>query len=117
MAELTATSLRFASLTQAVDYICSQVEAGDPHALTSVMAGLHPDDSYDYVRYFENSVWPKLRSRQKEGCMRALYTGRDFPADSASFKLGGHDSELGFINIDFVRFDDGWALQRIWVCH
>jgi len=118
MAELsTATALRFASLTQAVDYICSKVEAGDPNALTASMAGLHPDDSYDYTRYFEQSVFPKLRERQKDECLRALYTGREFPTDQACFKLGGHDSELGYINIDFVKLDDGWALQRIWVCH
>jgi len=117
MAELTPTALRFASLTQAVDFICSQIEAGDPATLTSIMSGLHPDDSYDYIRHFEQSVFPQLKARQKEGCMRALYTGREFPTDQACFKLGGHDSELGYINIDFVKFDDGWALQRIWVCH
>jgi hypothetical protein len=42
MAELTPTALRFASLTQAVDFICRQIEAGDPTALTSIMSGLHP---------------------------------------------------------------------------
>ncbi len=78
MAELsTATALRFASLTQAVDYICSKVEAGDPHALTASMAGLHPDDSYDYTRYFEQSVFPKLRdATEGRVSARALHRAR-----------------------------------------
>ena len=116
MAELSATALRFHSLSEAVDFICSQIEAGDPALLTAAMAGKHPDDAFDYIRFFERSVYPLLAARHREGCLRALYTGREFPTDQACFKLGGHDSELGYIHIDFVRQPDGWALQRIWLC-
>ena len=52
--------------------------------------------------------------------LRSLYLDRsppiEFPPDSDNFKLGGHQSELGHIHIDFKRLDRAWRLDRIWMC-
>jgi len=116
MTELSAPALRFQSLETAVDYICRQIEAGDATPLARIMSGIHRDDAYDYNRYFTHTVFPVLSARHQAGCLRALYKGQEFPEDATAYKLGGHDSELGYIHIDFVRQPDGWTLQRIWIC-
>ena len=45
-----------------------------------------------------------------------LYAGKQFPESETQFKLGGHAKELGHIHVDFVRNDDGWAIEEIWQC-
>lgn len=52
--------------------------------------------------------------RQKD--LRKLYEGREFPAKGDEFKLGGHDSELGNVHIDFGRVGGAWRLEKIWMC-
>ena len=52
--------------------------------------------------------------------LRSLYLDRsppiEFPPDSDNFKLGGHQSELGHIHIDFQRLGSSWRLNKIWMC-
>jgi hypothetical protein len=114
MPELYATDVRFASLNDALEFICRQVDAGNSAALAAAMAGLHPDDAYDFVHYFANTVFPALCARRRDGCLHAL-DGQEFPVDATRYTLGGPDTELSRVRIDFVRYPDGWALQRIWM--
>jgi hypothetical protein len=116
MAEPFAHAVHFQTLSEAIDFICTQIEAGNPAALSTAMAGLHRDDAYDFTWYFATLVFPALCARHRRGCLRALYAGRVFPDAALSYKLGGHDSELGNVHVDFVRRPEGWVLQRIWVC-
>ncbi len=41
---------------------------------------------------------------------------KEFPCDCVEFKLGGHQSELGHIHIDFAKRDDSWVIKSIWMC-
>ncbi len=106
----------FQTLEQAVDFICAQIEAGKPAALTAAMAGLHRDDAYDFTWYFATLVYPALCAQHRNGCLRELYAGHTFPDQALGYHLGGHHAELGNVHIDFVRHPEGWAIQRIWAC-
>lgn len=56
------------------------------------------------------------REWKRTGPFSVLYSSRKFPVVGSTFKLGGHDSELGHMHIDFKRADGGWVLDDIWIC-
>ena len=45
-----------------------------------------------------------------------VFEGREFPKDATTFKLGGHQKELGHCHIDFVKDGESWQITRIWQC-
>ena len=51
-----------------------------------------------------------------EATLAKIFAGREFPKDAATFKLGGHQKELGCCHIDFVKEGDSWKVTRIWQC-
>jgi hypothetical protein len=45
-----------------------------------------------------------------------IFEGREFSEDATTFKLGGHDKELGHCHIDFVKNGGLWLIVKIWQC-
>jgi hypothetical protein len=65
---------------------------------------------------FKNRLFPQLQAYHREQDFRLRYKGRQFPANRNRFTLGGHESELGCINILFLKLDRGWVLDKIFIC-
>lgn len=65
-------------------------------------------------------IFERLREIHTEIGLRTLYLDcsppLSFPADAETFKLGGHDRELGHIHIDFKKVKSKWQLEAIWMC-
>ena len=58
-----------------------------------------------------------LKQQWKEaGPFVKLYADKDFPKQGETFKLGGHEKELGHTHIDFTRTKEGWVLSGIYQC-
>lgn len=118
----------FDTLAQAVDFIAACIEADSAPVLfkRTVVSerSTRRFDLGDRIVTMEDSagddfarqVFPSLRQQHERMDLRVRYDGRCFPADAQRLKLGGHDSELGHIHIDFIRRDNGWVIERIWVC-
>lgn len=96
----------FSELAEAVRFLAAALTERDDAALRRACREELPAEW----------VLKRLRERNRETPLPQLYVGREFPADAESFKLGGHDRELGHIHVDFVRSDAGWEIQRIWMC-
>ncbi len=58
----------------------------------------------------------QLDSDLGEAKLAKVFEGREFPKNTATFKLGGHQMELGHCHIDFVKDGDSWQITRIWQC-
>ncbi|MBT3219807.1 MAG: hypothetical protein HN348_12015 [Proteobacteria bacterium] len=60
-----------------------------------------------------------LRKQHEKTPLNALYAKAEFPAEGTEFKLGGaqqlggRQRELGHIQIDIVKGQRGWILERI----
>jgi hypothetical protein len=96
----------FTHLSEAVRLLAEALDSGDDAALAAVSREPLP----------EEWVLKRLRERHQATPLPDLYAGREFPADADTFKLGGHDAELGHLDLDFVRTEGGWELERIWMC-
>lgn len=62
------------------------------------------------------SVFKSLATTHKKTPLTELYSGKEFPTDETTFKLGGHAKELGHVHIDFIQKNDVWFLDSIWMC-
>jgi len=70
--------------------------------------------------YMRGVVFKSLQEIHAEVGLRSFYLERSppmaFPPDAQTFKLGGHDEELGHIHIDFRKAGDRWQLEAVWMC-
>lgn len=58
----------------------------------------------------------KLDAELGKSTLAKVFAGREFPKDATTFKLGGHQKELGHCHIDFAKAGDAWHITRIWQC-
>ena len=94
----------FASLSKAVSFIVSCLDAKEPSRLQSATLR-RKIYGFESLEYSHGQI--PLTKR---------YLGREFPSKGDSFKLGGHDMELGHVHIDFVKRNGQWFIDSIWVC-
>jgi len=108
----------FSVLSDAVAFIAGCLEAGDPADLLLAVrrAPQHVAHSADYRERFRTFIFLPLAEIHRCQDLRELYRDRAFPESGARFKLGGHMQELGCTHIDFVREEQGWLLEDIWIC-
>jgi hypothetical protein len=122
----------FETLAEAIDFIAECVESGSALTLFhETLASQVPVRKLvlktaagrivvpvqpEAAEHFADWVFPRLCQQQERMDLRARYSDRDFPPDAERLKLGGHDSELGHVHIDFIRRDEGWCLEQIWEC-
>lgn len=105
----------FNSLKQATTYLDKCLAAQDRAGLAALCIGGVKGKSY----FAEDPVIFEIlveEWKRAGGSFQNLYAQREFPKDAGEFKLGGHESELGNVHIDFVKQADGWRLKDIWVC-
>ena len=62
-------------------------------------------------------VLNRLRKQHEKTPLYALYAKAEFPTEGTVFKLGGRQRELGYIQIDLVKGQDGWTIDRICIWH
>lgn len=94
----------FGSLGQATAFLDSCLEAKDAKRLE------------DATLQHQSTSFEALRKVHVRVALSKLYSGKEFPADRDRFKLGGHDSELGHVHVDFLKRDGKWFLESIWMC-
>ena len=98
----------FTALKDAVAFIADCLDKNDLDRLAAACANKDG-------RTNKNAL-EALRRSNENTPLGKRYAGREFPTDKDTFKLGGHMSELGFIHIDFVKRDNAWRLDNIWMC-
>jgi len=102
----------FKTLAAATDLLDRAIKTDD----RKLLLGAIPSSSTTVFSQ-QPAVFEQLaRERQRTGDLSKLYKDREFPAEEDTFKLGGHDKELGHIHIDFVRDGKTWKLRDIWQC-
>lgn len=102
----------FKTLATATNLLDRAIEAGDRKLLLAAIPSASTTVFSQQPAVFEQLA----RERQRTGDLAMLYKDREFPAGKDTFKLGGHDAELGHIHIEFVRDRDAWKLKDIWQC-
>lgn len=103
----------FRSLKQATVMLDGHIAARDRAAL------LAECKAYGGCEYFSGhpEVFDLLVAAwNRVGPFENLYGDQEFPRTRDEFKLGGHQSELGHVHIDFVKRDGAWTLKDIWNC-
>ena len=89
----------------------------DDNNLNGLFDACREDRESDYMRPV---VLEHLQQIQADVGLRSLYLDCSppvaFPQDAETFKLGGHNMELGHIHIDFCKVRSRWQLEAIWMC-
>lgn len=98
----------FVNLPAAVAFIASCLETQDFAKLTQACLS----DAQPPAKH----VLTQLKQKHEEQPLPKRYAAKAFPAKGTAFKLGGHDSELGNIHVDFSKQGDRWYLEHIWMC-
>lgn len=62
------------------------------------------------------AVLKKLKDATRDQPLARIFADLEFPEVGDSYKLGGHDKELGHIHIDFEKHRGMWELSKIWEC-
>jgi hypothetical protein len=117
----TVEAVYFTQLSDALEFLAANLDAGDADAIADQCAdaaldssrqaaGLPPPRDYRLAAIHELARHHHIRS------LRSMYVGRQFPNEAAGFKLGGHGAELGHVHVDFVRTEKAWRLKEIWIC-
>jgi hypothetical protein len=111
------SSPSFKDLKGAVEFIAIALETRHYEAVADACVDERPRPSgLPSARDYRLSAIEALASRHTGASLRSLYGRREFPDQATTFKLGGHDRELGHVHMDFVRAEVGWQLKEIWVC-
>jgi len=98
----------FQSLAEALGFIAGCLDAQDLNALDTAFEKA----SGEHGRY----ALEALRRCHEQQRLGAIFAGRSFPTDETRYKIGGHGAELGHIHINFRHRDDGWVLEKIFIC-
>ena len=100
----------FSELSDAVAFIVRCIDDNTPERFSE--AFIEPERfPHAYESKFDGLV-----EINKHTPLTALYEGKQFPVIDSSFTLGGHDKELGFIHIRFVKTNGVWHLSEIMEC-
>ena len=101
-------AVSFTNLQQAVNFIATALETTNVAALAEACTNPRQRPNEAEFAY--------LQGKHRDAPFRALYAKRAFPANAATFKLGGHMQELYCTHIDFIRTNGVWQLKGIWEC-
>jgi hypothetical protein len=118
MSDITSNIKQFLSLESAIEFISECVESNSAAALfnQTMSAESQEEKIFKEPDYFLKSTFPPLQQQFQIMDFRLRYKGRSFPENEKTFKLGGHDQELGHMHIDFLKHGDYWVIEKIWQC-
>jgi hypothetical protein len=69
----------------------------------------------DYLIYFIDGIYRQIKARHEEYDLEKVYQGKEFPTDHDVFTLGGYDSVLFRMHIDFSKQLEGWSIKRFYL--
>jgi hypothetical protein len=101
----------FAKLADALAFVQTALEKDDYAGLVSACAAGAKSTLAQHRAPFE-----QLQTAHKAKPLAQRFGKLEFPRQQDTFKLGGHDSEIGNLHVDFVRVDGQWRLKDIWNC-
>ncbi len=101
---------RFAHVADFLTWADKKLAANDYEALVKAQADAK-DPKPTQLTYVK-----QLDADLGESKLAKVFEGREFPKDATTFKLGGHQKELGHCHIDFVKDGESWQIARIWQC-
>ena len=118
MSESNSAIKQFQSLESAIEFISECVEMDAAVALfnQTMYAESQEENFFKEPDYFVRSTFPPLKEQFQVMDFRIRYKGYSFPENGETFKLGGHDRELGHMHIDFLKSGDYWVIEKIWQC-
>ena len=101
---------RFQHVAEFLTWADKKLAADDYEVLITAQGGTK--DSRQTQLIFVKTLDAGLKDRT----LAKIFEGREFPKDATTFKLGGHDMELGHCHIEFSKKDGSWEIVRIWQC-
>ncbi len=118
MDETTSSIRQFHTLEAAIAFIAECVEANAPLELfqQTVQFERQAERNVERPDHFSQFTFPALQRQFQVMDFRARYKGVSFPTDAQTFKLGGHDKELGHMHVDFSKRGAAWVIEGIWQC-
>lgn len=101
----------FGKLSEALVFLQKALDNNDYAALsTACLAGEKG------MLAQQRAPFDQLKSAHQAKTLKERYGKLQFPDKGDTFKLGGHDSEVGHLHVDFVRVKHQWHLQDIYLC-
>ncbi|MCA6624241.1 MAG: hypothetical protein IM542_17060 [Pseudanabaena sp. M165S2SP1A06QC] len=118
MSESNSSVKQFHSLESAIAFISECVETDSTVELfnQTMSSESQEEKFFKEPDYFVKYTFPPLKKQFQVMDFRIRYKGHSFPENGKTFKLGGHDKELGHMHIDFLKRGDNWVIQKIWQC-
>ena len=118
MSESSSAIKQFHSLESAIAFVSECVETDAAVALfnQTMSAKSQEKKFFKEPDYFVEATFPLLKKQFQVMDFRIRYKGHSFPENGKTFKLGGHDKELGHMHIDFLKIGDDWVIDKIWQC-
>ena len=118
MGKTTSDVKQFHTLADAIAFISECVESHSALALFNQTLSVESQEEKFFKEpdYFIKSTFPALQRQFQVMDFRIRYEGRSFPENMVTFKLRGHDKELGHMHIDFLKRGDDWVIEKIWQC-
>jgi len=101
----------FRNLADLVAFVGDCLERDDRAVLAAACAGDEGEGSVT------DGAFKWLRAHQSRASLIDLYREQQLPNAAGTFKLGGHDRELGHVHVDLASPDGrSWHLVKIWQC-
>ena len=109
---------QFHTLAAAIAFISECIESNSALALFSQTVSIENQEEthFEEPDYSIKYRFPELQRQFQIMDFRIRYKDCSFPETGKTFKLGGHDKELGHMHIDFLKRGDDWVIQKIWQC-
>jgi hypothetical protein len=95
----------FTNMAEVVEFLGQCVQQNDLARFTN--ACISPSHAGAHV-------FDALKKVDAKTPLKEIYAGKQFPA--SSFTMGGHDKELGHINIPLLKTNGTWYIVDYFVC-
>ena len=105
-----ATRPGFTNLTEVVDFLAQCVQANDLARFTNACVQPRNDTQ------MHANVFKGLKSLDARKPLKEIYAGKQLPTNTPSFMMGGHNKELGFINIPLLKTNGEWYIADYFYC-
>ncbi|MBX2997872.1 MAG: hypothetical protein KF893_05130 [Caldilineaceae bacterium] len=104
----------FATVQEAVDFLATCLETGTAIQLLAEIYGVSQQvgRSKALVDRFKE-VFDQMQDLHQAQDLRRRYRSAAFPADDDHYPLDGDLSHEADLDVQFVRLDRGWVLERI----
>ncbi len=109
---------QFHTLAEAIAFISECVERDSALELfnQTTFAEKQAEKFATTSDFFSQFIFPPLVKQFQVMDFRIRYQDSAFPETGDTFKLGGHDKELGHMHLDFSRRGKNWVIEGVWQC-